>query len=87
MGSFSARATGQLLYGDGSGKTLYDNPIALSIAARNYIGYVRTVGIGQIAGLIDDVAPAGDVVRRIVEEAESLLTARLPALVESGVRA
>lgn len=47
MGSFSARATGQLLYGDGSGKTLYDNPIALSIAARNYIGYVRTVGIGQ----------------------------------------
>lgn len=47
MGSFSARASGQLLYADGSGKTLYDNPIALSVAARAYIGYVRTVGIGQ----------------------------------------
>jgi NAD(P)H-dependent flavin oxidoreductase YrpB (nitropropane dioxygenase family) len=46
-----------------------------------------TVGIGQIAGLIDDVAPAGDVVRRIVEEAESLLADRLPGLVEAGVRA
>jgi hypothetical protein len=47
MGSFTGKATKQMLYGDGSGKTLYDNPVALSVAARSYTGYVRTVGIGQ----------------------------------------
>jgi len=47
MGTFHAKATTQMLYGDGSGKTLYGNPVALSVAAGAYTGYVRTVGIGQ----------------------------------------
>lgn len=36
--------------------------------------------IGQSAGLIDAVMPAGDVVRQIVGEAEDILRSRLPAL-------
>ncbi len=36
--------------------------------------------IGQSAGLIDAVLPAGDVVRQIVGEAEDILRSRLPAL-------
>ena len=35
---------------------------------------------GQSAGLIDSVLPAGEVVRRIVEEAEGILRSRLPEL-------
>jgi NAD(P)H-dependent flavin oxidoreductase YrpB (nitropropane dioxygenase family) len=37
--------------------------------------------IGQDAGLIRDIPPAGELVERIVAEAESLLGGRLPALV------
>ena len=36
--------------------------------------------VGQSAGLIDDVAPAGEIVLRIVAEAEEVLRARLPEL-------
>ena len=32
---------------------------------------------GQDAGLIDDVAPAADIVKRIVAEAEEIITKRL----------
>jgi NAD(P)H-dependent flavin oxidoreductase YrpB (nitropropane dioxygenase family) len=39
--------------------------------------------IGQDAGLIRDIPPAGDLVERIVAEAESLLRDRLPALVRA----
>ncbi len=36
--------------------------------------------IGQSAGLVDDVAPAGEIVRRIVAEAEEILRDRLPKM-------
>jgi NAD(P)H-dependent flavin oxidoreductase YrpB (nitropropane dioxygenase family) len=36
--------------------------------------------VGQSAGLIDSVEPAGDIVRRIVAEAEEVLRSRLPEL-------
>jgi NAD(P)H-dependent flavin oxidoreductase YrpB (nitropropane dioxygenase family) len=45
-----------------------------------------TVGTGQVAGLIDDVRPAGAIVREIVTEAERIVGERLPAL-RAGVRA
>jgi NAD(P)H-dependent flavin oxidoreductase YrpB (nitropropane dioxygenase family) len=38
--------------------------------------------IGQDAGLIDDLPPAGEIVRRIVAEAEEILAKRLPGLVK-----
>jgi NAD(P)H-dependent flavin oxidoreductase YrpB (nitropropane dioxygenase family) len=40
--------------------------------------------IGQDAGLIHDIPPAGEIVERIVAEAEVLLTDRLPKLVRGG---
>ncbi len=36
--------------------------------------------VGQDAGLIDSVLPAGEVIRRMVEEAEQIITDRLPAI-------
>ena len=45
MGSFTATASQQMGYGDGSGKTLYADPIPLSVAAGIYSGRLRTVGI------------------------------------------
>jgi nitronate monooxygenase len=39
------------------------------------------VFIGEAAGLIRDVAPAGDMVRRIAQQAETLLAQKAPALV------
>ena len=36
--------------------------------------------MGQDAGLIRDILPAGEIVRRIAEEAERILTERLPKL-------
>jgi hypothetical protein len=44
MGNFTATASGQRGYGDGSGKTLYDNPLGLDVLAGSYTGYLRTVG-------------------------------------------
>ena len=38
--------------------------------------------MGQDSGLIDDIAPAGDIVRRIANEAEDILASRLPALMK-----
>jgi NAD(P)H-dependent flavin oxidoreductase YrpB (nitropropane dioxygenase family) len=37
--------------------------------------------IGQDAGLIDDLPPAGEIVRRITAEAEEILSRKLPGLV------
>jgi NAD(P)H-dependent flavin oxidoreductase YrpB (nitropropane dioxygenase family) len=39
-----------------------------------------TIGTGQVAGLIDRIEPASDVVRRIAADAERILTERLPRL-------
>jgi NAD(P)H-dependent flavin oxidoreductase YrpB (nitropropane dioxygenase family) len=39
------------------------------------------MSMGQDAGLIHDILPAGEIVRRIAEEAERILTERLPRLV------
>jgi NAD(P)H-dependent flavin oxidoreductase YrpB (nitropropane dioxygenase family) len=38
------------------------------------------LSMGQDAGLIHDVLPAGDIVRRIAKEAEDILSTRLPGL-------
>ena len=38
------------------------------------------LSMGQDAGLIRDILPAGEIVRRIAEEAERILTERLPKL-------
>jgi len=35
---------------------------------------------GQSAGLIDSILPAGEVVRRIVDDAEEILRSQLPNL-------
>jgi nitronate monooxygenase len=40
--------------------------------------------IGQSAGLIDSILPAGEVVRRIVDEAEEILRSRLPLMLSPG---
>jgi NAD(P)H-dependent flavin oxidoreductase YrpB (nitropropane dioxygenase family) len=39
-----------------------------------------TLGTGQVAGLIDAIEPAGDLVRRIAAEAEQIIAARLRSL-------
>jgi NAD(P)H-dependent flavin oxidoreductase YrpB (nitropropane dioxygenase family) len=41
------------------------------------------LSMGQDAGLIHDVAPAGAIVRRIAEEAERILADRLPGFVKA----
>jgi len=43
--------------------------------------------MGQDAGLIHDIAPAGEIVRRIADEAERILTGRLPGLVRAEASA
>jgi len=45
------------------------------------------LSMGQDAGLIHDIAPAGEIVRRIAEEAERILTGRLPGLVQAEASA
>lgn len=40
--------------------------------------------IGQDAGLVHDIPAAGEIVERIVAEAEALLKDRLPTLVQAG---
>lgn len=45
MGSFTASASRQKGYGDGSANTLYGNPIPMSAIAGTYTGALRTVGI------------------------------------------
>ena len=42
------------------------------------------LSMGQDAGLIHDIPPAGEIVRRIAEEAERILTERLPGLVQTA---
>jgi hypothetical protein len=58
MGSFSASASAQKTYGDGSNKTLYNDPLPMSVVAGTYKGLVRTVGINtpqqNVAGLTID---------------------------------
>jgi len=54
-----------------------------SIKAARLAGDVNEapLSMGQDAGLIEDIPPAGEIVRRIAKEAEELLTSRLPGLV------
>ena len=40
-----------------------------------------TLSMGQDAGLIHDILPAGEIVRRIAREAEQILAEKLPRLV------
>lgn len=47
MGTFRATATSQKTHFAGSTKTLYNDPIALSLLAGTYQGTVRTAGINQ----------------------------------------
>jgi NAD(P)H-dependent flavin oxidoreductase YrpB (nitropropane dioxygenase family) len=42
------------------------------------------LSMGQDAGLIHDIAPAGEIVARIAREAEAILTERLPRLVNGS---
>jgi NAD(P)H-dependent flavin oxidoreductase YrpB (nitropropane dioxygenase family) len=42
-----------------------------------------SIGAGQVAGLIDGIAPAADLVRVIAAEAEQIIAGRLPALVRA----
>jgi hypothetical protein len=37
-----------------------------------------------VAGLVDSIIPAGEVVKQMVEEAEEILRKRLPRLLSSG---
>jgi NAD(P)H-dependent flavin oxidoreductase YrpB (nitropropane dioxygenase family) len=46
-----------------------------------------TIGTGQTAGLIHDLVPAGQVVRDVAAQAETIIVQRLQALVASPVRA
>ena len=39
------------------------------------------LGTGQVAGLIDAIVPAGEIVRTIVQDAERIIRERLPGLV------
>jgi nitronate monooxygenase len=41
--------------------------------------------MGQSAGLVDSVLPAGEVVRQIVVEAEEILRSRLPSLLPDDI--
>jgi NAD(P)H-dependent flavin oxidoreductase YrpB (nitropropane dioxygenase family) len=43
------------------------------------------LSMGQDAGLIHDIAPAGEIVRRIAEEAGRVLTERLPGFVQASL--
>jgi nitronate monooxygenase len=49
----------------------------------NRAGNVEYVGpfAGQVAGMIDEIKPAGQIVAEMVEEAADILTRRLPASV------
>ncbi len=41
-----------------------------------------SLSMGQDSGLIHDIPPAGDIVRRIAEQAEEILSTRLPGLLQ-----
>jgi NAD(P)H-dependent flavin oxidoreductase YrpB (nitropropane dioxygenase family) len=42
------------------------------------------LSMGQDAGLINDIPPAAQIVTRIAQEAEEILSRRLPSLVANG---
>jgi NAD(P)H-dependent flavin oxidoreductase YrpB (nitropropane dioxygenase family) len=42
------------------------------------------LNFGQVAGLIDAITPAGEIVRRVVAEAEQLLTTRRQAVIDTS---
>lgn len=46
-----------------------------------------SLGTGQTAGLISDLQPAAEIVRKIVADAESIIGSRLAGLMSSGVAA
>ena len=39
--------------------------------------------VGQDAGLIDEILPADEVIRQMVEQAHEIISARLPQLIEN----
>ena len=43
------------------------------------------IWMGQSAGLVDSIVPAGEVVRQIVVEAEEILRSRLPSLLSDDI--
>ena len=45
------------------------------------------LSMGQDAGLIREILPAGEIVRRIAADAERILTQRLPRMVGQGTGA
>jgi NAD(P)H-dependent flavin oxidoreductase YrpB (nitropropane dioxygenase family) len=57
--------------------------VLAGIQAARKIGDTResTMSYGQDAGLIHDIAPSGEIVRRMAREAEEILSKRLPGLV------
>lgn len=60
--------------------------VLAGIQSARKVGDVResTLSYGQDAGLIGDILPSGEIVRRIVREAEDILSARLPGLLRRG---
>ena len=44
------------------------------------------LSMGQDAGLIHDIMPAGEIVRRIAQDAERILAERMPRLLRQGVK-
>ena len=40
-----------------------------------------SLSMGQDAGLINEILPAGEIVRRIAEDAEAIISGRLPEVV------
>ena len=57
--------------------------VLAGIQAARKIGDIResTMSYSQDAGLIHDIAPSGEIVRRMAREAEDILSKRLPGLI------
>ena len=58
--------------------------IALQAARKAGDAQEAPLSMGQDSGLIQDIPPAGEIVRRIAEEAEEILARRLPGLVANS---
>ena len=63
---------------------LYQRDIEANIEVARKAGDADNVPLsfGQDAGLIKDIAPVKDIVRQIVKEAESIISNKLPSLME-----
>ncbi|MCD6075818.1 MAG: 2-nitropropane dioxygenase [Rhodospirillales bacterium] len=58
--------------------------VMAGILAARKVGDVKesTLSYGQDAGLIGDIAPSGEIIRRMAREAEEILSVRLPKLIQ-----